>query len=288
MSFSRGRTPNVPTAPSGQVIANFDSYVEAQRAVDYLSDKAFPVQTVTIVGSDLRMVERVTGRLTYPKVAVAGMVSGAWMGLFVGLLFMLFVDDGYQAMISAVIVGVGFGLLFSVISYSFARGKRDFTSASQIVAAQYSVLCLDPTAIQARELLRSGGFHTATGAVGSHGTGAPSGPSSPQPSAPQYPVQPPSAPQQPQPPMTPPSGNPFAAPPGQVNPSGAPVAEVPAAGPVAPPQSTPQSPPRPNRGFVDEHGRPRYGVRLGDVQADSSAPSKENGTNADGQTPLND
>lgn len=36
--------------------------------MDYLSDQQFPVQQVTIVGVDLMQVERVTGRLTWPKV----------------------------------------------------------------------------------------------------------------------------------------------------------------------------------------------------------------------------
>ena len=41
--------------PRGQVIGSYDTYVEAQRAVDYLSDQQFPVQHVSIVGSDLKV-----------------------------------------------------------------------------------------------------------------------------------------------------------------------------------------------------------------------------------------
>ena len=58
-----GRAQGVPTPPRGDTIARYATYLEAQRAVDYLSDNAFPVQAVTIVGTGLRMVERVTGRL---------------------------------------------------------------------------------------------------------------------------------------------------------------------------------------------------------------------------------
>ena len=35
---------------------------------------------VTIVGVDLMQVERVTGRLTWPKVLGGGAVTGAWEG----------------------------------------------------------------------------------------------------------------------------------------------------------------------------------------------------------------
>jgi hypothetical protein len=84
--MSRQQQMRVPTPPRGDGIARYATYLEAQRAVDYLSDNQFPVQHVTIVGTGLRMVERVTGRLTYARVAVAGAASGAWFGLFVGLL----------------------------------------------------------------------------------------------------------------------------------------------------------------------------------------------------------
>ena len=73
----RGRGPMLPAPPPGHPIATYRTYLEAQRAVDYLSDEKFPVQHVSIVGTDLKMVERVTGRLTYGRVALAGALSGA-------------------------------------------------------------------------------------------------------------------------------------------------------------------------------------------------------------------
>lgn len=156
MSFSKPtRVPRTPTPPQGETVAVYDSYVQAQRAVDHLADKAFPVQLVTIVGTDLRMVERVTGRLSYPRVASGGFVTGAWFGLFVGLLLSLFsAPDAASPFLPAILIGGAFGLLFSVITYSFSRGRRDFTSSSQIVAASYAVLCREEKAHQARSLLR--------------------------------------------------------------------------------------------------------------------------------------
>jgi hypothetical protein len=64
----RGGPAALPTPPKGWPIGSYPTYAEAQRAVDYLSDQQFPVQQVTIVGVDLMQVERVTGRLTWPKV----------------------------------------------------------------------------------------------------------------------------------------------------------------------------------------------------------------------------
>ncbi|WP_225997183.1 general stress protein [Myceligenerans pegani] len=155
MSMSRpGAIPKVPTLPAGDEVAAYPTYLQAQQAVDYLSDNKFPVENVTIVGTDLRMVERVTGRLTYGRVALAGVLSGAWFGLFVGLLLTLFAGDGGGGVLFVGIgLGAGFGLLFSVLSYAFTGGRRDFTSSSQIVAATYAILCAHDHAGDARSML---------------------------------------------------------------------------------------------------------------------------------------
>lgn len=149
--------PKVPTMPQGNEIAVYSTYLKAQKAVDKLSDEGFAVQGVTIVGHDLHMVERVLGRLTYPRIAVAGFASGAWFGLFVGLLLSLFGTGGSGVIITALLIGGAFGLLFSVLSYAMTRGKRDFTSSSQIVAARYVLLCIADTAGEARSLLHQHG-----------------------------------------------------------------------------------------------------------------------------------
>ena len=45
-------------------LGEFTSYREAERMVDRLADVGFPVERVRIVGTGLRSVEQVTGRLT--------------------------------------------------------------------------------------------------------------------------------------------------------------------------------------------------------------------------------
>jgi hypothetical protein len=160
----------IPTPPRGEPIARYDTYLEAQRAVDFLSDNHFPVQFVTIVGTGLQMVERVTGRLTYPRVALAGALSGAWFGLFVGLVLSLFGGTD-AALLAAPLFGAAFGMLFGVISYAFTGGRRDFTSTSQIVAGEYAVLCLAEQAGAARQLLQQ--LPGGTGSRPWSGLGAP-------------------------------------------------------------------------------------------------------------------
>jgi hypothetical protein len=152
-SLSGQANPRVPTPPRGETIARYETYLDAQRAVDYLSDQQFPVQFVTIVGTGLRMVERVTGRLTYPRVAGASALSGLYFGFFVGLALSLFGGGNDLSVLAVALVGAGFGMMFGIISYGMTRGRRDFTSTSQIVASEYEVLCLTEQANEAREIL---------------------------------------------------------------------------------------------------------------------------------------
>lgn len=161
------RAPRVPTLPTGEHVASYGTYLDAQHAVDHLADKEFPVQAVTIVGTDLRMVERVTGRLTYSRVALAGLASGAWFGLFVGLLLSIFSgeEQAQLPIIPAMAIGAAFGILFSVISFALTGGRRDFTSTSQIVAGAYSLLCAAEHAGRARTILMQlGGMLMPVGA----------------------------------------------------------------------------------------------------------------------------
>ena len=154
------RVPRVPTPPQGEAVASFATYTEAQAAVDHLAEQQFPVQLVTLVGTDLRMVERVTGRMSYPRAALSGFFGGAWFGLFVGLLLSLFSNAGEAPLIPAILFGGAFGLLFSVLAYSFTRRHRDFTSTSQIVASSYTLLCMPEQAHRARALLQGRGAVT--------------------------------------------------------------------------------------------------------------------------------
>ena len=67
-------------ADARQAVESYGTYPEAQRAVDTLSDAGFPVDSAEIVGQDLRLVERVTGRVTNLTATGAGAATGAWFG----------------------------------------------------------------------------------------------------------------------------------------------------------------------------------------------------------------
>ena len=146
-----------PSLEYPQPLATYDTYEQAQRAVDFLSDHEFPVENLAIVGTDLRQFERVTGRLNYPRAAAAGAASGAWFGLLIGLVLWLFGNAGGRGSVIVLLVpialGAVFGAAFAAAGYAATGGRRDFTSVSTIVATRYEVLCEHRVAQQARELL---------------------------------------------------------------------------------------------------------------------------------------
>jgi hypothetical protein len=147
--------PDWSDIPRGQVVGSYDTYAGAQRAVDWLADNEFPVQHVVIVGSDLRMIEDVTGRLTRGRAAAAGAGTGAWFGLFVGILLSLFSEENgaFGLVIAGLLYGAVFGAVFGLVGHLLSGGKRDFTSRSKIVSSTYDVMCVWAHAEAARALI---------------------------------------------------------------------------------------------------------------------------------------
>lgn len=147
--------PGRPAAGSAKVtIATYPDYDLAQQAVDQLADHDFPVERTTIIGTDLRLVERVMGRLTTVRAALAGAATGAWFGLLIGLLFGIFAVSGWLAVVlTAVLIGAVWGALFGAAAHAFTRGRRDFYSYRSIEAEQYAVTVDAALAEQAVRIL---------------------------------------------------------------------------------------------------------------------------------------
>jgi hypothetical protein len=138
------------------VLATYNTYAEAQKAVDTLSDNRFPVQNVAIVGVDLRLVEAVVGRLSWGRAALNGLGMGAWFGLLLGLFVSLFANEEgstFSLLMLGLVYGAAFGIVFGLLSYAFTGGKRDFLSRSQITAEHYVVRCDAAVLGQARQIL---------------------------------------------------------------------------------------------------------------------------------------
>lgn len=145
-------------------VARYADYASAQRAVDYLSDNGFPVERTAIIGTDLRLVENVLGRLTIGRAAMAGALSGIWFGLFLGILFTLFSKSSWVGiMLAAILVGALWGGIFGALAHAATGGRRDFTSRSSLQAGQYAVTVEAEVAEEARVLITRANWRAANG-----------------------------------------------------------------------------------------------------------------------------
>ena len=158
MSFARPQPSSLFELQFPQSVGIYNTYDDAQRAVDYLADEKFEVQNLAIVGTDLKSVERVLGRRKWGTVITGGIQSGLSTGLLVALVLLIFTPTGVNFLaLFAVALGIGIllGIGFAALGYALSRGRRDFTSISQTVATKYEVLCEHKVAVQAREMLQN-------------------------------------------------------------------------------------------------------------------------------------
>jgi hypothetical protein len=153
----RARRDGIGDEPS-RTVATYTTYAQAERAVDYLSDHNFPVDRVSIVARDLKLVEQVTGRRGYLEAALQGAASGGLIGLLVGWLFGLFnwfdpVTSAFWLAIDGLWFGAVVGLLFGLLMHALTRGRRDFDSVAAVSAERYDLMVQDAYATEAARLL---------------------------------------------------------------------------------------------------------------------------------------
>ncbi|HET8680390.1 MAG TPA: general stress protein [Micromonosporaceae bacterium] len=137
-------------------VASFRDYADAEGAVHQLAEAGFPIEQITIVGSDVRIVEAVTGRLTAVRAAGLGALSGAWMGVLVALLFAIFsesVRSFVAVLLWGLVLGAVFGAVLGLLGYTVLDRTRGFTSNRLVLAGRYDLHAAHETAQQLRDQL---------------------------------------------------------------------------------------------------------------------------------------
>jgi hypothetical protein len=147
-----------PGQPARRVIATFDNYADAERAVDHLADQQFEVQRVAIVGRDLELVEQVTGRMNYGWAALRGAAAGALTGALIGWIFGLCnwlypLIAGLVLACYGAIFGAVIGALTGLVMYAFQAGRRDFTAVRSLQPRHFDVVADVDQADRAAQLL---------------------------------------------------------------------------------------------------------------------------------------
>lgn len=128
--------------PSGEVLASFELYASAQGLVSTLIGAGVPATAVSIVGTDVTVVERVTGRMGHGRAALSSALSGSWLGILAGLVYVIFSPgDFVTPVLAGLLIGAGAGMVVGMLLFSFSKGpKRNFRSFQQVLASKYDVV----------------------------------------------------------------------------------------------------------------------------------------------------
>ena len=136
--------------PDGVVVASFPTYAEAQAAVNKVSEAEAEIRGLAIVGNDLKLVERVMGRLTWGKVALNGMLRGLMFGVFFGLAIYLLMPESLQSAFILPLLGAAMGILLAIVTHAMTRKRREFSSVQQVMASRYDIVA--PQSIAGRAM----------------------------------------------------------------------------------------------------------------------------------------
>jgi hypothetical protein len=155
-----------PSAPhtARLSVGTYDTYADAQRAVDVLSDKGFPVEHVAIVGRGLRFEEQVLGRETVGSATMRGAGQGAIVGVLFGLFLWAISANDVAAgwlILYGLVWGTVLGAILSAIFQAASGGQRDFRSASRMTADHYDVMVDQEHGAEAKRLLDGGSAEPA-------------------------------------------------------------------------------------------------------------------------------
>lgn len=143
--------------PEGDVLAEFDTYPPAQDLVNTLVTSGVPPTALAIIGGNPTLVERITSRVGYGKVALQSAINGSWLGLLAGLVVVVFVPGDFVTPITAgLLMGAGTGMVIGMVLYSLnTSATRSYRSLHQVIAQSYRVVVSSNVHSQALKAMNS-------------------------------------------------------------------------------------------------------------------------------------
>ncbi|MGO1542726.1 MAG: general stress protein [Gulosibacter sp.] len=149
----------LPTIPTGDTVASYPTYEAARGAVDMLvREEGMPLDAISIVGSDLKSVERVTGRMNFGRAALSGLMNGVMIGLFLSLMWLIFFPTtDFLSVIGVFVMSLAFGVIWGVLGYALSPQKREFTSIMQVTASRFDLIVPQNLSGKVRDILQRGG-----------------------------------------------------------------------------------------------------------------------------------
>jgi hypothetical protein len=138
-------------------VATFAALGEVQDALAAIADGEFPIHRATVVGTDLRLVERVSGRMSVLRAAGYGTAAGAWLGALIAAFAAIFTAHSFGAVLSmlfgGIVLGALFGAVFGAVAYRFAGPRDGITGNVTLVAERYELRAAAGQAASLREAL---------------------------------------------------------------------------------------------------------------------------------------
>ena len=136
------QTAPTQSAPARTTVATYGNYREAERAVDFLSDRGFPVERAAIVGTGLKTVEQIAGRMTTGRAALLGRASGSDGRALLRPAVRALLRRPTRflgVLLYGLVAGTVFGAIFGAIGQSTQGGRRDFASIQSMQAERYEL-----------------------------------------------------------------------------------------------------------------------------------------------------
>jgi len=128
--------------PHGEELAVFEDYPSAQGLVDTLVNGGVEASAVSIVGRDVTLVERVTAKVGYGRVALQSAVNGSWLGVIAGLVVVVVNPvDLVTPLLAGLLIGAGAGMVVGMVVFTLNKGLgRSYRSVHQVIAQNYRVV----------------------------------------------------------------------------------------------------------------------------------------------------
>jgi len=128
--------------PRGEELGTFENYPDAQDLVNTLVTNGVSAGALSIVGSDVTLVERVTGKIGYGRAALSSAISGSWLGAIAGLVVVVLDPSGVLTPVFAgILIGAGVGMVVGMMVFTFSKSKkRVYRSMQQVIARSYRVI----------------------------------------------------------------------------------------------------------------------------------------------------
>lgn len=143
------------SVPEGHELGRFANYLEAKKVVELLLDGGISPKALSIVGDQVSSVERITARYGYGRAAASSAITGSWVGLFSGLLFVSFgTSVSLTPLFAGAVIGAGVGMIIGMVLYTAGAGNRPrYRSINQLIAQSYRVIVDDALQGKAKRVL---------------------------------------------------------------------------------------------------------------------------------------